>query len=126
MDRPFYVDAVDNVPGLKRLNVSFEANGSNNPAAATVRGNYVASVTRAGTGKFTATMSGGFNRVDFVTAELDDIGSDDGAYATCRIVDETAIPLQIEIFTRAAGGTKTDYSGRRVRLKLECRDMGFE
>ena len=69
----------------------------------------------------------GVFRVDGASATIDDdTGSPDGARATCAIVDETANPLQVKVYTRAAGGTATDYTGRRVRVTLDCRavDVG--
>lgn len=126
MDTLFYTDAQNNVPMLKNCVFSFVANGSSDPDATLNRGNYIASALYSTTGTHIVTLTGGFYRLDDVEAMIDADSSGGGAYATVYCPDEQANPLVLHVFTHAADGTKTNYTGRRVRLTIQASDADFQ
>ena len=87
-----------------------------------MRGNGVASVAYVTTGVFLVTLSDGFRYVIRKDASVEDLASGsspDGAYATVSpaLNEATAgTPISFNVYTRAAGGTLTNYTGRRLEF----------
>lgn len=110
--------------GLVYLDFSFLANGASNPVASAFRGGReaVASVVRESTGQYLVTLVDKYRYVVHHDAGLTDLNaSDDGAYATAGAAQNegsSTLPVSFRIYTRAAAGTKTDYTGRRVILRM--------
>lgn len=109
-------------PGTQELCFIFNTNGASDPATSSFDGakSFVASVKHTSTGKYTVTLADAQTKVLWAEAELDDT-VDDGAYATLGGISNegTATPTTLVINTRAGSTTtKTDYSARKVMLRL--------
>lgn len=103
---------------------SFIANGAAAPDMTKVDGaDIVASITRSATGTFLVKLKDTFNKVVGITSDLDDTPND-GAYATAGGVtnEATQTPIAFTVYTRAAAGTATDYTGRIVRVQMAFRN----
>lgn len=140
MDRTLHGNVAQNY-GLGRVYMEFlfQTNNTGDPALSTVVGvtsgtagagqappPVVASLTHSATGTIVVQFSSAdsFNKVIFCTAELDDTVND-GAYCTTGSVSNEGTAgtgIALTIFTRAAGGTKTDYTGRTVRVAIVFRN----
>lgn len=104
---------------------SFVTNGAGAIDMTKVDGaDLVASITRSGTGTFLVKLKDTFNKVVSLVPALDEVSVPDGAYATAGNVANEAsqTPVQLTVYTRAAGGTATDYSGRTVRVSMAFRN----
>lgn len=113
--------------GLVYLDFSFATNNTSNPLTSSFRGGVdgVQSVTYSAVGILIFTIKDRFRYVVSKTVELDDLNSsDDGAYASSGAVQNegTATQMNFKLYTRAAAGTKTDYTGRRVNVSLVLKD----
>jgi len=102
--------------GENDCEMSFLTNGTSDPLVSSIRGRRcVASITRVSAGKFLVTCT--MQAVSIVASgpDLAD-DADDGAYATMGSVTGEASysPISFFVFTRNSGGTKTDFTGRRV------------
>jgi len=128
--RQWYSDAQDTSQGLVYLEFSFLANGASDPVTTSFRGGGVATVSHAATGRYLVTLQDGYRYVSSKAVDLEDLGtgSDDGAYATIGPVANEGsghtTALTFNVYTRAAAGTKTDYSARRVSLCLVLKNSG--
>jgi len=113
------------------IDFSFLTNNTSNPAVNTFRGadqSWIASVAYSAVGILLVTLSTKANcrYVIDKTVELEDLNAaDDGAYASSGPVQNegaaganAATPMTFKIYTRAASGTKTDYTGRRVSVSM--------
>lgn len=113
--------------GLVYLDFSFLANGGSNPVAASFRGaalgDIVATVTYAVTGKYTVKLQIK-DQVRYIVAkyaDLEDIASPDGGYASVgNVTNEGTAGSQLTfvVSTFNAAGTLTAFSGRRVSVGL--------
>lgn len=113
--------------GLVELDFSFLANNTSNPVLTSLRGvgtEMVDALTYSTTGILVVTLKLAA-RCRYVVAkhvELEDLdSSDDGAYATSGPVNNegsSTAKMNFKVYLRAAGGTKTNYSNRRVHVRL--------
>ena len=114
---------------------SFLSNNTSDPSLTSVVGvgtgtgvsAMVKTLTHSATGKITVALSndrGTCKAVLYASAELEDLSSDDGAYCTIGPIsnEATNTGLSFPLFLRAATGTKTDYTNRRVFVRLVIRD----
>jgi hypothetical protein len=102
----------------------FQTNGASPPLSATFDGaDIIASIAYSAVGTLIITLKDNFNKVVSIMADLDDTVND-GAYASIGSVtnEGTSTPIVFTLFTRSAGGTKTDYSGRTVRITAAFRN----
>lgn len=113
--------------GMVALDFSFLTNNTSAPLLTSLRGadaSWVASFTRNGAGDITVLLKPGAQARYVATKDVDmeDLNSsDDGAYATIGAVQNEAhatLGMSFKVYTRAAAGTKTDYTGRRVSVRL--------
>lgn len=110
--------------GLVFLDFSFLANGVSSPVTTSFRGGAeaVATVTRESTGQYLVTMRDKWRYCAAVSADMTDLhAADDGAYATAGAPQNegsSTLPVSFRVYTRTAGGVKTDYTGRRVNVKV--------
>jgi hypothetical protein len=125
--------------GRVYLDFNFQTNNASSPLLSTVVGvttgtatagqappPVVASITRTGVGVLVVQLSNAdtFNKVIYVSAELDDTPND-GAYCTCKAVtnEGTSTGIAFTISTRAgATTTLTDYTGRKVSVSAILRN----
>lgn len=112
--------------GLVYLDFSFLANGGSSPVAASFRGtalgDIIATVTYAATGKYTVKLQIK-DQVRYIVAkyaDLEDIASPDGGYASIGNVtnEGAASQLTFVVSTFSAAGTLTAFSNRRVSVGL--------
>lgn len=109
--------------GMVYLDFSFLSNGASNPVASSFRGtalgDAVLSVVYVATGKYTITLKDKFRYVVDSGADLQDIASPDGAYASLgNISGEGGGTLTCQVGTFTSGGVLTAFSGRRVCVRL--------
>ena len=113
--------------GLVELDLSFLTNNASNPSLSTLRGvgtEMVDAITYSTTGILIVTLklSARCRYVVQKLVELEDLdSSDDGAYASAGPVNNegsSTTKMNFKVYTRAAGGTKTNYSNRRVHVRL--------
>lgn len=114
--------------GMVYLDFSFLTNNTSNPLTSTFRGgaDAVASVVYSAVGILIVTLKDKWRYVAAKTADLEDLNSsDDGAYASVGAVQNegssTTAP-SFKIYTRAAAGTKTDFTNRRVTISLALKN----
>lgn len=103
---------------------SFDTNNTSSPLMTTVDGaDIIASLTRQSAGQILVTLKDTFNKVLALDASLDDT-ADDGAFATVGAVSNegTSTPITFIIRTRVVAGTKTDFTGRKVRVAIAMRN----
>ena len=117
------------------INFTFTTNGALNPTvigglgdtAATIPNFLILSIVYAATGKYTITLQPRWlipGLVDW-DAELEDIASPDGAYATIGNFGNEGSStgaLTAVVSTFNGGGTLTQFTGRRVAVKLVIRN----
>lgn len=106
--------------GETDLEFSFLSNGTSDPLVSSFRGRRcIATITRVSTGKYLCTLNTSAVAVVVQAPDLSD-DADDGAYATLgSIVNEaSASNIAFFVYTRNSGGTKTDFTGRRVGVTL--------
>jgi hypothetical protein len=117
--------------GLVYLDFSFLTNGASNPVAGSMRGvtlgDVVATIVYAATGKYTITLSPKENYRYIVDkfADLEDISSPDGAYASIgNVTNEGSATVgpSFVVSTFSAGGALTQYTGRRISVNLCFKD----
>lgn len=126
--------------GRVRCAFQFKTNNASDVTLTTVKGvtasstaigsnqlPFVKSITHAAAGKLLVTLNDSVNLVVSADAELDD-SVDDGAYATVGNISNegTATACTFNIFTRAAGGVKTDYVNRKVYVDMVVRNTVAE
>lgn len=102
----------------------FDTNNTSSPLMTSVDGaDIVANLNRTGAGVIVVTLKDSFNKVIALDASLDD-SADDGAFATVGTVtnEGTSSPITFTIRTRVVAGTKTDFTGRRVRVSMALRN----
>lgn len=117
--------------GYVDIDFSFLANNVSNPvisgAASTLRGaglDFVESIAYSAVGIIlvTLTLSARCRYVVSKDATIEDLNAaDDGAYATCGAIQNegsSTAKMTFKVYTRAANGTKTDYTARRVHVRL--------
>lgn len=128
--RSWFEDAQSSSQGLVYMDFSFVANGGSDPDTTKFRGGGVATITHAATGRYVVTLSDGYRYAIASYADMEDLGtgSDDGAYATIGPISNEGsghtTALSFNLYTRAAAGTKTDYSSRRVKFSLVLKNSG--
>ncbi len=112
--------------GVEDFNCGFTCNGASDPAATSVLGGAVSSVTRSATGKYIVTLAAGCfaKEIPALVPYLDADSTGDGAYASVYCPDKTASPLVFHVFTHAASGTKTDYSARTAGFRAAFKVSG--
>lgn len=115
--------------GIVNLDFSFATNGASNPLSSTFRGavEMIQSVTYVATGKYTILLKDKYRYVVAGSADLEDIASPDGAFASLGSASATegsAGPISIVVSTFTAGGVLTAYSTRRVRMSLVLKNSG--
>ncbi len=117
--------------GLVDIDFSFATNNNASPvisgASSTLRGtglDYIESIAYSAVGILIVTLKLEARARYVVTqsAELADLNAaDDGAYATIGAVQNegsSTSKMTFKVYTRAATGAKTDYTGRRVSVRL--------
>lgn len=113
-----HMDASNLTPGLCYIEYSAILQGTGTVTSA--RGTEgVASLVYAGsTGTYTLTLrDGGVRYVVSRWVDLEANGGGDGAYATMTAPTQgegSTLPLVWTVFTHAAGGALTNYTGRRI------------
>lgn len=134
MDRTLKGIAAQNYGNARvYLEFLFQTNNTSSPLLSTVVGctagtagagqappPVIASLTRTGVGVIDVQLSNAdtFNKVVFVSADLDDAGA--GDYATVGGVtnEGTTTGIKFTIRTRVAAGTLTDFTGRTIRVSF--------
>ena len=91
------------------------------PDATLIRGNKVATIVRADTGKFTVTLDAPYYQIVTVDSCVRDVSTGDGAYSTVYIADEAVSPLEFTVFTFDATGAEADLVSRRVSVNLKIK-----
>lgn len=108
--------------GAVYLDLSFLTNGTSNPLLSTLRGagaDVVASITYVATGKYTIVLKDAYRYIVGKTADLEDIASPDGSYASIgNVSGEGSGPLTFVASTFVAAGTLTAFTGRRLTVSL--------
>lgn len=113
--------------GLVEIDFSFALNNTSAPLLSSLRGvdaTVVESFTRNGAGDITVLLKRSVQARYVVTktVELEDLNSsDDGAYATSGVTQNegsTTVGMSFKVYARVIAGTKTDFTGRRVHVKL--------
>jgi|SRR5579859_3393895 len=139
--RATHPDARDSSAAMVYCGFSVLTNGSSNPIITTsatgtnLRGEGLlptGSVVHSATGKYTVTMDVNYT-CRYITrkwADLEANAAGDGAYATIAAPSQgegDGKALTFVVFTHNAGGTLTDFTGRRlvVELDLKCGAEGF-
>lgn len=108
------------------LDCSFLTNNTSSPLLTTLRGSgadVIASLTRTGVGIIQVTLKDTYRYLIDKYVSLEDLdSSDDGAYASDGPdTNDSQTPLKpatFKVYTRAAAGTKTDFTGRRLNMTL--------
>jgi hypothetical protein len=111
----------NNDTGVADLTFSFVTNDGDDPDETLTRGNKVASITYAATGKYTVTLDGGYYEILGVTSHVNADSGGDGAYSAVYIADEAADPLVLTVFTFDATGAEADLTSRRVTVSLKLK-----
>jgi hypothetical protein len=117
--------------GNVELDFSFLTNNTSAPLTSTLRGlnaDWVASFTYVGVGILQINLHAKVKcrYVISKVAELEDLNAaDDGAYATIGATQNdggASAAMTFKVYTRVAAGTKTDFTGRRVNVRLVLKD----
>lgn len=117
--------------GMVYMDFSFLTNNTSNPLNSTFRGaaENIASITRSNVGILVVTLLDQYRYVVDKYADLEDLNaSDDGAYASIGAIQNEATAgaqLSFNIYTRAAAGTKTDYTNRRVSVCISFKNSAL-
>jgi hypothetical protein len=121
-NRTFSADTHSAGVGLVYLDFSFLANGASDPAKSSWRGetSFISSIVHSATGIYTVTITDAWRYAIAKYPDMEDLNSsDDGAYASMGpLQTEGSAGATFKLYTRNAGGTKTDYSARRVSFSL--------
>lgn len=107
--------------GVAIIAFSFLTNSTSEVDATTIRGEKVASVTRAGVGSFTVTLDSGYAEILSATAAIRDASTPVGDYATVYIADDAANPLVMVVSVWDDTGTALETTSRRVSVVLHIR-----
>lgn len=111
------------------LDFSFLMNGSSNPVLTSLRGvgaDVVTSLTYAATGKVTVVLRDPFRYIITKTADLEDVATPDGAYASIGNVSgegsSSLNSLTFVVSTWTAGGVAATFSNRRVSVSMTLKN----
>lgn len=124
--RTYYNDQKAATPGIVMISFKCTLNGSSSPATTTFVPNItsgISTVTYNTTGTIDFVLSDPFYSVLHAFASIGDTAND-GAYATISAIShqgDGAAPT-FTVYTRAAGGTKTNYSSRNLHVTLICKN----
>jgi len=116
--------------GCWELAVSFESNGSSDPAATSWTGGHLLSITRNADGDWSLDLASKDFIFKVLSADVSVLQSSDGSGTTYlgeAYVDETATNgTSVRVFTKTTAGTKTNPgTGRRIFVRLLVTSSGI-
>lgn len=108
--------------GRVYLEFGFNTNNTSSPLTSTLVGSgvdVISSLSRSGVGVIVVTLKDPFVKCIRASADLDDTAND-GAYASVGSItnEGTSTGLSFTVRTRAAAGTLTDYTARKLSIGL--------
>lgn len=124
--RTLWPDAMSNIPKAEYFEFSFLTNGASDPLVtsfipSTASG--IKTITHSATGEYTVTLADDVRPHACVTryCDIEELSTGDGRYASMNAVANTGASssnVTFKVWTNAANGTKTDFTGFRVSITL--------